>query len=73
MIFKSDLIEAINDLNHDLLALSIRVNELENKMKTYDKKTKKNHLTKKEEDCLEKAIRAVAQPRTKDGKFAKKK
>ena len=73
MIFKSDLIDAINGLSHDLLALSIRVNELEGKIKVCDKKTKKNQLTKKEEDKLEKAIRAVAQPRTKDGKFAKKK
>lgn len=73
MIFKSDLIDAINGLSHDLLALSVRVNELEGKITACDKKTKKNQLTKKEEDKLEKAIRAVAQPRTKDGKFAKKK
>ena len=64
MIFKSDLVEAINDLSHDLTELSIRVGDLEKKVRA---------CNKKEEGRLEKAIRAVAQPRTKDGKFAKKK
>lgn len=73
MIRKIDLIDAINDISHDLLALSFRVNELENKVKSCDKKTRKEHLTKKEEDKLEKAIRSVTQPRGKDGRFAKKK
>ena len=72
MIRKIDLVDAINDLSHDLLALSLRVSDLERKVKTCNKKTK-GQLTKKEEDKLEKAIRAVSQPRTKDGKFAKKK
>lgn len=32
MIFKSDLVEAINGLSHDLVALSIRVSDLEKKV-----------------------------------------
>ena len=33
MIRKSDLAEAINDLDHDLVALSIKVHELDTKVR----------------------------------------
>ena len=33
MIFKSDLIDAINDTNHDLLLLAERVHDLETEVK----------------------------------------
>ena len=66
MIRKADLVDAINDLNHDLLSLSLRVSELERKH---------NALVKPK--CAEcpskKAANAAKQPRDKSGKFAKKK
>lgn len=82
MIFKRDLIDAINDLDHDLLTLSIKVQDLEAEVKKLKGKT-----CKCKEDRLEKAIKAVTepkrrgrpvgsknenQPRDKSGKFVKK-
>lgn len=62
MIFKSDLIEAINGLSHDLTSLSIRVRELEDKISEGDRVSVN----------IAKTSNAKKQPRTKDGKFAKK-
>ena len=82
MIFKSDLIDAINDTNHDLLLLAERVHDLETEVKKL-----KGESYKCKEDKLEKAIKSVAepkhrsrsvssknknQPRDKSGRFAKK-
>lgn len=81
MIFKSDLIDAINDTTHDLLLLAERVHDLETEVKRLKSKT-----CKCKEDRLEKAIKAVTepkrrgrpvgsknknQPRDKSGKFVK--
>lgn len=81
MIFKRDLIDAINDLNHDLLTLSVKVQDLETEVKKLKGKT-----CKCKEDKLEKAIKAVTEPkrrgrpagsknkkqkRDKSGKFVK--
>lgn len=107
MIFKSDLIDAINSLSHDLLALSIRISEVERKLeKNTAKKTSSRPKKICDKNCseLEQAIKETAgrkamsgfldeevknakknltkakkssnakkQPRTKDGKFTKKK
>lgn len=59
MIFKSEIIEAINDLNHDTTALAIRINEMERRLNKIERKTLKPTSVSK-------------QPRSKDGKFAKK-
>lgn len=82
MIFKSDLINAINDLNHDFLLLSERVYDLETEMKKL-----KGKSCRCKEDRLERAIKSVTepkrrgrpigsknknQPRDKSGKFIKK-
>lgn len=81
MIFKRDLIDAINDTNHDLLTLSVKVQDLETEVKKLKGKT-----CKCKEDKLEKAIKAVTEPkrrgrpagsknkkqkRDKSGKFVK--
>lgn len=65
MIFKKDIIDAINDLDHDLTVLSIRVNDLEREL--HEKNTIKVKRTK-----AIKSANATKQPRSKDGKFAKK-
>lgn len=73
MIRKSDLAEAINDLDHDLVALSIKVHELDNKVRIL------NLSMSKKKEKLEKAIskskseKAKKQTRDKSGKFTKKK
>lgn len=68
MIFKSDLVDAINDLCHDLVALSVRVKDLEDRATCAEMNMCKckNHTKK---TC--KATNAKAQPRDKSGKFAK--
>lgn len=81
MIFKRDLIDAINDLSHDLLTLSIKVQDLETEVRKPKGKT-----CKCKEDRLEKAIKEVTEPkrrgrpvgsknkkqkRDKSGKFVK--
>lgn len=77
MIFKSDLVDAINGLSHDLTNLSIRVHDLERNIAKLDSKM----LQLKKDSCsckLDKAVdsckakKAKAQPRDKSGKFAKK-
>lgn len=66
MIFKSDLVDAINDLSHDLVALSFRMKDLDDRLTCMEKKTCKCKKT-----C--KSSKAKAQPRDKSGKFAKSK
>lgn len=77
MIFKSEILAAIGDLDKDLFAVERRLAELEarvSKMETKkETKRKPGRPRKNPEDDLEKAIKAVAQPRDKSGKFAKKK
>lgn len=63
MFFKKDLIEAINDLSHDLTALAIRTTKLECRVKDLEKEVFK----------VKKPVKTAAQPRDKSGKFAKKK
>lgn len=85
MIFKSDLVEAINDLSHDLFALSVRVHDLESKVTKVSGKIKelekKNCPCKSDKNNLEEEIKNAAskkstkakkQPRDKSGKFTKK-
>lgn len=83
MIFKSDLVEAINDLSHGLLALSIKVNELQkevdslkpNKVKVNIKPAKRTRgRPVGSKDKKPRAKKTVStQPRDESGKFAKKK
>ena len=68
MIFKLELIEAINELSHDLTALSIRVYDLEKEVKALKTKVKKNATVP-----VKIKKKATPQPRGKDGKFAKRK
>lgn len=82
MIFKSDLAEAINGLSHDLLTLSIKVNELQkevdslksNKVKVNIKPAKKTRGrpvgSKDKKPRAKKGT--LTQLRDKSGKFAKK-
>ena len=65
MIFKKDIIDAINDLDHDLTVLSIRVNDLERELH------EKNTIKVKRVKAI-KSANVAKQPRSKDGKFAKK-
>lgn len=81
MIFKRDLIDAINDTNHNLLLLAERVHDLETTVRRLEGRT-----CKCKEGRLEKAIKAVTEPkrrgrpvgsknkkqkRDKSGKFVK--
>lgn len=59
MIFKREIIEAINSLSHDTTALAIRINEMERRLSKVERKALKPANVSK-------------QPRSKDGKFAKK-
>ena len=64
MIFKSDLVDAINGLSHDLTNLSIRVHDLERNIAKLDSKMlqlKKNSCPCKDsKGLLEKQIRDAA-------------
>lgn len=69
MIFKSDIIDAINSLSHDLTALALQVSDLKkevNDIKSKKVKVKIKSSTKK------KAPHSNTQPRDKSGKFIKK-
>ncbi len=68
MIFKSDLLDAINELSCDIAALGIRVSDLEKKLEKKPAKKIGRPLGAKD-----KQKRKTSQPRGKDGKFAKKK
>lgn len=83
MIFKSDLVEAINGLSHDLLVLSIKVNELQKEVDSLKsnkvnvnikpaKKTRGRPVGSKDKKPRAKKCTST-QPRDKSGKFAKKK
>ena len=71
MIFKSDLIEAINDLSCEIASLAIRVSDLENKFEKRTAERRGRPLGSK--DKTKRKSKNTEQPRTKDGKFAKKK
>ena len=124
MIFKSDLIEAINGVSHDMTALAVRVSDLEKRLNKLEKKASDKNTearlqnledfmdtqtrinnevpirmaakpcdfqktigeeavscalndaieeAKKKITKLTKSANVKKQPRTKDGKFAKKK
>lgn len=71
MIFKSDLIDAINSLSHDLVALSVRVSDLEREVGSIRiKKVKVSVKTPTKRSPGR--PRKNTQPRDKSGKFAKK-
>ena len=72
MIRKADLVDAINDLDHDLIALSIKVNTLENKVNALSKCSKSECKLEKA-ICKSKSEKAKKQTRDKSGKFSKKK
>lgn len=69
MIRKADLLEAIGDLTLQLALQGDRIRKLE--AEVFDKKAKKR--AEKVIKAIAKADKASKQPRTKDGKFAKKK
>lgn len=84
MIFKSDLLDAINNLSYELSSLGIRVTDLEDNMKRIQKKTCENRLEKAIKDVTTPKRRGrpagskdnkprPKQPRDKLGKFMKKK
>lgn len=63
MLFKKELMETINCLSHDLTALYIRVEKLEDKVRNLEL------YAPNTSDVAKK----VSQPRDKSGKFTKKK
>ena len=69
MIFKSELVDAINSLSEELLDLCLKVEKIERRVNMLslvaEAPKKKTNTTKSK--------KAKSQPRTKDGKFAKKK
>lgn len=66
MIRKSEIIDAVNDINHDLLTLSIKVADLSREVEAIKVKINKPNKSKNAE-------KAGKQPRDKNGKFLKKK
>lgn len=76
MIFKSELIDAINDLSHDLSDLAIKISNQDIKIRKLENKLASIRSSKKE-PSLDNAIssakskKAKTQPRSKDGKFTK--
>ena len=72
MILKRDLLEAIDCLTVQVALQGDRIRKLETEV--FDKKAKKRAEKVLKSICKEeKAKKASKQPRTKDGKFAKKK
>lgn len=69
MIRKADLLEAIDCLTVQVTLQGDRIRKLE--AEVFDKKAKKR--AEKVIKTIAKADKASKQPRTKDGKFAKKK
>lgn len=65
MIRKSEIIDAVNSINHDLLILSIKVSDLSREVEAIKVKINKPNKTKKAE-------KAQKQARDKSGKFVKK-
>ena len=71
MIRKKDLLEAIDELTVQLIYQGDRIHNLEEKVFGSWEKARKVNEAKKEK--TKKAIKEVSkQPRSKDGKFAKK-
>lgn len=66
MIRKSEIVDAVNSINHDLLTLSIKVADLGREVEAIKVKINKSNKSKKTE-------KTDKQPRDKSGKFAKKK
>lgn len=64
MIRKSEIVDAVNSINHDLLTLSIKVADLGREVETIKVKINKPNKTKKVE-------KAQKQARDKSGKFIK--
>lgn len=74
MIFKSDLLDAINELSCDLAALALRVSELERKAEEKPKKKIGRPIGSKDKQKRKvTTANNTKQPRGKDGRFAKKK
>lgn len=74
MIFKSDLLDAINELSCDIAALGIRVSDLERKAEEKPKKKIGRPVGSKDKQKRKcKTANNTKQPRGKDGKFTKKK
>lgn len=65
MIRKSEIIDAVNSVSHDLLTLSIKVSDLSREVEAIKVKINKPNKTKKAE-------KAQKQARDKSGKFVKK-
>lgn len=70
MIRKSDLVEAINSLSHDLTNLAIKVSDLQREVD--DMKTDEVKVDIKPTKRGRGRPRKNTQPRDKSGKFAKK-
>lgn len=81
MILKRDLLRAVDELTFQIVRQGEEIRSLQRKVKTLESKKctcpkgKRGPGRPKKccEDELEKAIKAVTQPRDKSGKFAKKK
>lgn len=65
MIRKSEIIDAVNSINHDLLTLSIRVSDLSKEVQAIKVQINKSGKS-------DKADKAKKQARDKSGKFVKK-
>lgn len=65
MIRKSEIIDAVNSINHDLLTLSIRVSDLSKEVQAIKVQINKSGKSSK-------ADKAKKQARDKSGKFVKK-
>lgn len=65
MIRKSEIVDAVNSVNHDLLILSIKVSDLSREVEAIKVKINNPNKTKKSE-------KAQKQARDKSGKFVKK-
>ena len=71
MIRKKDLLQAVDDLTMQLIYQGERIHNLEDKVFGGWQKARK--ITEKKRENTKKAIKEVSkQPRSKDGKFAKK-
>ena len=71
MIRKKDLLQAVDDLTMQLIYQGERIHNLEDKVFGSWQKARK--VTEKKRENTKKAIKEVSkQPRSKDGKFAKK-
>lgn len=65
MIRKSEIIDAVNNINHDLLTLSIKVSDLSKEVQAIKVQINKSGKSNK-------ADKAKKQARDKSGKFVKK-